>query len=147
MGFYDTRYIPELNNSTSIVIGKGTHSCFTVDTYALWNQSLYHFGVALFHRRQELSLLLWHLARRNSVFYPIHRQINTKYFFFYSVLFLRYTWSNGFYQTCCKLVKISLSIASTVVVFDKIKKINIFLIEYVINVLPFDRFFYSLIAV
>lgn len=42
---------------------------------------------------------------------------------------------------------ISLSIASTVVVFDKIKKINIFLIEYVINVLPFDRFFYSLIAV
>lgn len=36
---------------------------------------------------------------------------------------------------------------STVVVFDKIKKINIFLIEYVINVLPFDRFFYSLIAV
>lgn len=68
-------------------------------------------------------------------------------FFFYSVLFLRYTWSNGFYQTSCKLVKISLSIASTVVVFDKIKKINIFLIEYVINVLPFDRFFYSLIAV
>lgn len=42
---------------------------------------------------------------------------------------------------------ISLSIASTVVVFDKIKKINIFLIEYVIIVLPFDRFFYSLIAV
>lgn len=41
----------------------------------------------------------------------------------------------------------TLSIASTVVVFDKIKKINIFLIEYVINVLPFDRFFYSLIAV